>query len=94
MVAFRVRDSGVGIPAEFIGSIFEPFTQVDRTLARSHGGLGIGLTLVRKLVEMQNGTVSPSSSFTTPATGEGGRPIVLGSVSDLSAVPFWLEASL
>jgi len=61
MVVFRVRDSGVGIPAEFIGSIFEPFTQVDRTLARSHGGLGIGLTLVRKLVEMQNGTVSARS---------------------------------
>jgi signal transduction histidine kinase/DNA-binding response OmpR family regulator len=61
MVAFRVRDSGVGIPAEFLGSIFEPFTQVDRTLARSHGGLGIGLTLVRKLVEMQNGTVSVRS---------------------------------
>ena len=37
-------------------TIFEPFTQVDRTLARSHGGLGIGLTLVRRLVEMQGGT--------------------------------------
>ena len=56
-VAFRIRDSGVGIPAEFLASIFEPFTQVDRTLARSHGGLGIGLTLVRRLVEMQNGSV-------------------------------------
>jgi Histidine kinase-, DNA gyrase B-, and HSP90-like ATPase/Response regulator receiver domain len=61
VVTFRVRDSGVGIPAEFIASIFDPFTQVDRTLARSHGGLGIGLTLVRKLVEMQNGTVSARS---------------------------------
>ena len=55
-VVFRVRDSGVGIPPEFLASIFDPFTQVDRTLARSHGGLGIGLTLVRRLVEMQNGT--------------------------------------
>jgi len=60
-VVFRIRDSGVGIPAEFLGSIFEPFTQVDRTLARSHGGLGIGLTLVRRLVEMQNGSVSVRS---------------------------------
>jgi len=56
-VAFRVRDSGVGIPAEYLATIFDPFTQVDRSLARSNGGLGIGLTLVRRLVEMQNGTV-------------------------------------
>ena len=58
---FRIRDSGVGIPQEFLSSIFDPFTQVDRSLARSHGGLGIGLTLVRRLVEMQNGTVSVRS---------------------------------
>jgi signal transduction histidine kinase/ActR/RegA family two-component response regulator len=60
-VVFRIRDSGVGIPREFLGSIFDPFTQVDRTLARSHGGLGIGLTLVRRLVEMQNGRVAVRS---------------------------------
>jgi len=60
-IAFRIRDSGVGIPPEFIASIFDPFTQVDRTLARSHGGLGIGLTLVRRLVEMQNGRVGVRS---------------------------------
>jgi len=58
---FRVRDSGVGIPREFLSSIFDPFTQVDRSLARSHGGLGIGLTLVRRLVEMQNGSVTVRS---------------------------------
>ena len=60
-VVFRVRDSGVGIPPEFLHSIFDPFTQVDRTLARSHGGLGIGLTLVRRLVEMQGGSVGVRS---------------------------------
>ena len=56
-VVFRIRDSGVGIPPEYLVTIFEPFTQVDRSLARSNGGLGIGLTLVRRLVEMQGGTV-------------------------------------
>jgi signal transduction histidine kinase len=56
-VVFRIRDSGVGIPPEYLVTIFEPFTQVDRSLARSSGGLGIGLTLVRRLVEMQGGTV-------------------------------------
>jgi signal transduction histidine kinase/DNA-binding response OmpR family regulator len=60
-IVFRVRDSGVGIPAEYLSTIFDPFTQVDRTLARSHGGLGIGLTLVRRLVEMQNGSVAVRS---------------------------------
>jgi len=60
-IVFRVRDSGVGIAKEFLATIFEPFTQVDRTLDRSQGGLGIGLTLVRRLVEMQDGSVSASS---------------------------------
>ncbi len=60
-VVFRIRDSGIGIPPEFMTSIFDPFTQADRTLARSHGGLGIGLTLVRRLVEMQQGRVSVRS---------------------------------
>jgi signal transduction histidine kinase/DNA-binding response OmpR family regulator len=83
MVTFRVRDSGVGIPAEFIASIFEPFTQVDRTLARSHGGLGIGLTLVRKLVEMQNGTVSARSE----GRNRGSEFTVRLPVADAGAVP-------
>ena len=60
-VVFRVRDTGIGIPGELLSSIFEPFTQVDRSLARSQGGLGIGLTLVRRLVEMQEGRVFASS---------------------------------
>jgi signal transduction histidine kinase/DNA-binding response OmpR family regulator len=60
-VVFRVRDSGMGIPAEFLTAIFEPFTQVDRTIERSQGGLGIGLTLVKSLVQLQGGTVSAHS---------------------------------
>jgi len=61
-LVFRVCDSGMGIPAEYLSTIFEPFTQVDRTLDRSQGGLGIGLTLVRSLVQMQGGTVSAHSA--------------------------------
>ena len=81
-VVFRVRDTGIGIPAELLSSIFEPFTQIDRTLARSQGGLGIGLTLVRRLVEMQGGRVFASSDgpdqgseFTVslPAAGQAQR---------------------
>jgi PAS domain S-box-containing protein len=60
-VVIRVRDNGTGIPAEMLPRIFEMFTQVDRSLERSQGGLGIGLTLVRSLVEMHGGTVTAHS---------------------------------
>jgi signal transduction histidine kinase len=53
-----VRDTGVGIPAEMIPRIFGLFTQAASSLNRSQGGLGIGLTLVRRLVEMHDGRIS------------------------------------
>ena len=61
-VEFRVRDNGNGIAPELLPRIFDLFVQADRTLARTQGGLGIGLTLVKRLVEMHGGTVSASSS--------------------------------
>ena len=60
-VAVRVRDTGVGIPPEMLCRVFEPFAQVDRSLARSQGGLGIGLALVKYLVEMHGGSVQATS---------------------------------
>ena len=57
----RVRDTGVGIAAEMLTRIFEMFTQLDRSLDRTQGGLGIGLMLVRRLVEMHGGTVQALS---------------------------------
>lgn len=57
----RVRDSGVGIPPAMLTHVFEMFTQVDRHLERSQGGLGIGLTLVKRMVEMHAGTVEARS---------------------------------
>ena len=56
-VVLRVRDTGMGIPRDALFGIFELFTQLNRTIDRSKGGLGIGLTVVRRLVEMQGGTV-------------------------------------
>lgn len=58
----RVRDTGAGIPADMLGRVFELFTQIDPALSRSQGGLGIGLTLVRSLVEMHGGTVEALSA--------------------------------
>jgi CheY-like chemotaxis protein len=56
-----ICDNGVGIPAELLPQIFELFVQSDRTLDRSQGGLGIGLSVVRRLVEMHGGTVDAHS---------------------------------
>lgn len=57
----NVKDTGVGIPPDKIGSIFEMFTQADRSLGGSQGGLGIGLSLVKWLVDMHGGTVAAHS---------------------------------
>jgi two-component system CheB/CheR fusion protein len=60
-VEIRVRDTGVGIPPDLLPRIFDLFVQGDTSLARSKSGLGLGLTVVRRLVEMQGGTVAARS---------------------------------
>jgi PAS domain S-box-containing protein len=66
-IVFRVRDSGIGISPDLLPHIFDLFTQAEHTLDRSHGGLGIGLTLVKRLVEMHGGRVQAHSAG--PGTG-------------------------
>jgi len=63
----RVVDNGVGMPAEVIPHVFDLFTQVNRTLDRAQGGLGIGLALVRQLVALHRGSVGADS----PGAGRG-----------------------
>lgn len=60
-VVFRVRDTGVGIAADMLPTVFDLFTQADRSLERADGGLGIGLTLVKRLVEKHGGSVEAYS---------------------------------
>lgn len=67
----RVRDTGVGIAPEILPRIFDLFTQAEQSLARSQGGLGVGLALVQRLVEMHGGTVTASS-----ALGQGSEFVV------------------
>ena len=57
----RVKDTGIGIPTEMLSQVFQMFMQLDRSSERSQGGLGIGLTLVKRLVEMHGGTVEARS---------------------------------
>jgi len=61
-VAVRVRDNGIGIPPDKLPHLFEMFYQVDSSLERAHGGLGIGLTLVERLVHLHGGQVTASSA--------------------------------
>ncbi len=86
-VAIRVRDDGVGMTADLLPRVFDLFTQGDRSLARSEGGLGIGLTLVKNLVEIHGGTVEAHSDgpgkgsefvVQLPALPEGAGPVAAG----------------
>jgi PAS domain S-box-containing protein len=71
-VIIRVRDNGMGIAAELLPKVFDLFTQADRTLSRSRGGLGIGLTLVRSLIELHDGRVTAHSE----GLGQGSQFVV------------------
>ncbi len=61
LVQIRIRDSGIGIPAPLLPMIFDMFTQLNHTPGRPQTGLGIGLALVRKLLEMHGGTITAAS---------------------------------
>jgi PAS domain S-box-containing protein len=71
-ISLTVRDTGAGIPADMLPHVFDLFTQVDRTLGRAQGGLGIGLALVRHLVRMHGGDVDARSG----GPGEGSEFLV------------------
>jgi GAF domain-containing protein/CheY-like chemotaxis protein len=80
-ITLSVADTGVGIPGEMLPRIFDLFAQVDPSPARSEGGLGIGLTLVRRLVELHGGEISARSE----GKGQGAEFIVRLPASPLAA---------
>ncbi len=86
-VVVFIQDDGIGIPADKLDTIFEMFAQVDQSLEKSQGGLGIGLTLVRRLVEMHGGTVVAHSEG--PGTGSTltvRLPVAIASAAQPSAL--------
>lgn len=68
----RIRDNGIGIAPELLPHLFDLFFQVDRSHARTHGGLGIGLNMVQRLVELHGGTVEAQSA----GPGQGSEFVV------------------
>lgn len=83
----RVVDDGIGIEAALLNGIFDMFSQVDRSLDRSQGGMGIGLTLVKGLIEMHGGSVEATS----PGLGQGSTfTLRLPAVEPRTVVPIVL----
>lgn len=82
-VVLHIRDTGIGIASEMLSRIFDLFVQVDQAAERSQGGLGIGLTLVRNLVEMHNGQVIAKSD----GIGKGSEFLIRLPVAAVHEVP-------
>jgi PAS domain S-box-containing protein len=73
-----VRDTGIGMEARMLARLFEPFSQADESLDRSRGGLGLGLTLVKGLVELHGGSVQAAS----PGPGRGSEFVIRLPIAD------------
>jgi signal transduction histidine kinase/ActR/RegA family two-component response regulator len=92
----QVTDTGVGIPKDFLSTVFERFRQVDSTSSRAHRGLGLGLAIVRHLVELHGGAVTAES----PGPGLGSTftlmlPLISGTLSSaVESVPSGSDWSL
>ena len=88
-VVIRVKDNGMGIPPDKLPLMFDLFTQGNRSLARSEGGLGIGLTIVRSLAELHGGSVTAHSE----GSGQGSEFVVrlpaIAAAKGSSAAPAW-----
>ena len=79
----RVRDNGVGIPPSAMPQMFQPFMQIEQSLHRAQGGLGLGLALVRKLMQLQHGSVNAHSE----GTGQGSEFTVRMPLTAAPAAP-------
>jgi signal transduction histidine kinase len=77
-LVIKIRDTGVGIPPEMVSRVFDMFVQVDRSVGKTLGGLGIGLTLVQRLTELHGGAVTCHSS----GLGQGSEFVVRLKASD------------
>ena len=103
VVRVHVHDEGIGIPDHLLDQIFELFVQADTSLERSRGGLGIGLTLVRQLIEMHGGKVTArsagagqGSTFVVELPLAGTAPLIAAPVAPIAAAaatPHFVESA-
>ena len=92
-VSVDVRDTGIGIPADRIGRLFQSFTQADSTISRRFGGTGLGLAISRRLAEAMDGSLVAESSG-VPGEGATFHLVVRLDAADASAVPQRRERDL
>jgi len=78
-LTFEVQDTGIGIPKDKLDTIFESFSQADASVTRKYGGTGLGLTIVKELVELQHGTIQVKSQEGVGSTFSFSIPYELGS---------------
>jgi PAS domain S-box-containing protein len=83
ILEFEVRDTGIGIPKDKLKTIFESFSQADASVTRKYGGTGLGLTIVKQLVELQNGSINVKSNEGLGSTFTFSIPYELGSRANI-----------
>ncbi len=84
MVRFDVIDTGIGIPQDKLSTIFESFSQADASITRKYGGTGLGLTIVKQLVELQNGKITVESQEDKGSVFTVSIPYMLGTPDDVT----------
>jgi PAS domain S-box-containing protein len=82
-IKIDVTDTGIGIPADKLNKIFESFSQADASVTRKYGGTGLGLTIVKQLVELQKGSISVSSVENKGTTFSIVLPYTIGSITEI-----------
>lgn len=83
---FEVADTGIGIPKDKLNTIFESFSQADASVTRKYGGTGLGLTIVRQLVELQSGSITVNSKEGNGSTFTVTIPYAIGNLKDIAEI--------
>lgn len=97
----HIRDTGIGIPEDRLGVIFQSFEQGDGSIERTYGGTGLGLSITKKLIELHGGTIEVTSkvgegsvfSFCLPVSEEKGKKASIHGMESLERPSSWLEPS-